>query len=239
MTFFPRIPYLFAHFFPLIRNSFGRQIVAQFVAMAIGTLLPALFFGAIFPTVIGGLRGGAARFGGTIGAACIAGAMGMAAGAWLAEFAFLPSIGLEATMRVGVLAAVAAGVAVGWRSGAPKLRRVVALSPAVAALLVAVMLPAWPRELFAAGIGFIAPRLAPDETLSEIVKRMQLLYYRDGPRATISVDETVQTRFLRSNGKTVASTDPVDMASQLLLGHLPMLLHRAPRDILVLGLSTA
>ena len=99
------------------------------------------------------------------------------------------------------------------------------------------LLPPWPREVFAAGVGFIAPRLAPDETLSEIVKRMQLLYYRDGRRATISVDETGQTRFLRSNGKTVASTDPVDMASQLLLGHLPMLLSRAPRDILVLGLS--
>ena len=165
------------------------------------------------------------------------GAIGATAGAWLAEFAFLPSIGLQATMRVGVLAAVGAGVAVWWRSRAPKLRRVAALSPAVAALLVAVLLPPWPREVFATGIGFIAPRLAPDETLSEIVKRMQLLYYRDGRRATISVDQTGQTRFLRSNGKTVASTDPIDMASQLLLGHLPMLLHPAPRDILVLGLS--
>ena len=238
MILFPRIPYLFAHFFPLIRNSFGRQIAAQFLAMAMGALLPAFFFGAIFPTVIGGLRGGAARFGSTIGAACIVGAIGMTAGTWLAEFAFLPSIGLEATMKVGVLAAVGAGVAAWWRSRPPDLRRVVALSPAVAALLVAVMLPPWPRELFAAGIGFIAPRLAPDETLSEIVKRMQLLYYRDGPRATISVDETGQARFLRYDGKTVASTDPVDMASQLLLGHLPMLLHPAPRDILVLGLST-
>lgn len=238
MIFFPRIPYLFAHFFPLIRSSFGRQIAAQFLAMAIGTLLPALFFGAIFPTVIRGLGGGSARFGGTTGRACVAGAIGVIAGAWVAEFAFLPSIGLEATMKVGVLAAVAAGVAAWWRSRAPKLRRIVALSPAVAALLVALMLPAWPREVFAAGIGFIAPRLGPDETLSEIVKRMRLLYYRDGRRATISVDETGRTRFLRSNGKTVASTDPVDMAGQLLLGHLPMLLHPAPRDILVLGLST-
>ena len=237
MIFFPRIPYIFAHFFPLIRNSFGRQMLAQFLAVAIGTLLPALFFGAIFPTVIGGLRGGSGRFGSATGGACIAGAIGAMAGAWLAEFVFLPGIGLQATMRVGVLAAAGAGVAVWWRSRAPKLGRAVAVSPAIAALLVAVLLPAWPREVFATGIGFIAPRLAPDETLNEIVKRMQLLYYRDGRGATISVDETGQTRFLRYDGKTVASTDPVDRASQLLLGHLPMLLHRAPRDILMLGLS--
>ena len=140
-------------------------------------------------------------------------------------------------MRVGVLAAAAAGVAVWWRSRAPKLGRAVAVSPAVAALLVAVLLPAWPREVFATGIGFIAPRLGPDETPNKIVKRMQLLYYRDGRGATISVDETGQARFLRYDGKTVASTDPVDRASQLLLGHLPMLLHPAPRDIFMLGLS--
>ena len=67
---------------------------------------------------------------------------------------------------------------------------------------------------------------------------MRLLYYRDGINTTISVDQTGQTLFYRSNGKTDASTDPVDMANQLLLGHLPMLLHPAPRDVFVLGLGT-
>ena len=234
----PRLPYLFARFFPLFRNSFGRQIAAQFLAMAIGALLPALFFGGMFPAAIGSTGGGAVRFGGAIGAATVVGAIGVAAGSWLAEFALLPGIGLQTTMKVGVLASVIAGFALWWRSGSPGPRRAAALSPAVAALLVAGLLPAWPREAFAAGIGFIAPRLGADETLGDVVKRMHLLYYRDGRTATISVDETGATRFLRSNGKTLGSTDPVDMAGQLLLGHVPMLLHPAPRNILLLGLST-
>jgi spermidine synthase len=238
MIFLPRLPYLFARFFPLFRNSFGRQIAAQFLAMAIGALLPALFFGAIFAAVMGSLGAAATCLGGMMGAAFIVGTIGVTAGAWLAEFAFLPGIGLEATMKVGVLASVSAGFPLWWRSRVPKLRRAAALSSAAAALLVAALLPPWPRETFAAGIGFIAPRLGPDETLSEIVKRTQLLFYRDGRTATISVDETGPTRFLRSNGKTVGSTDPVDMASQLLLGHLPMLLHQEPRNILILGLTT-
>ena len=238
MIFLPRLPYLFARFFPLFRNSFGRQIAAQFLAMAIGALLPALFFGAVFAAVVGSLGASATCLGSVMGAAFIVGTIGMTAGAWLAEFAFLPSIGLEATMKLGVLASVGAGFALWWRSRLPKLRRVAALSPAAAALLVATLLPPWPRETFAAGIGFIAPRLGPDETLGDVVKRMRLLYYRDGRSATISVDETGPARFLRSDGKTVGSTDPVDMASQLLLGHLPMLLHPAPRNILMLGLTT-
>ena len=45
-------------------------------------------------------------------------------------------------------------------------------------------------------------------------------------------------RFYRSNGKTDASTEPGDMANQLLLGHLPMLAHPDPKDVFVLGLGT-
>ena len=67
---------------------------------------------------------------------------------------------------------------------------------------------------------------------------MHLLYYRDGVNTTISVDQTGQTLFYRSNGQTEASTDPIDMANELLLGHLPMLLHPALHDVFVLGLGT-
>jgi spermidine synthase len=98
--------------------------------------------------------------------------------------------------------------------------------------------PSWPREVFAAGIGFFAPRYSGGETLEEIAGRMRLLYYRDGVTATISVDETGPDLFYRSNGKTDASTQPGDTANQLLLGHLPMLLHPEPHDVFVLGLGT-
>src|SRR4029077_18474800 len=68
--------------------------------------------------------------------------------------------------------------------------------------------------------------------------RAELLFYKDGIATTLSVDKQGERRFYRSNGKTDASTDPGDMANQLLLGHLPMLLHPSPRDVFVLGLGT-
>jgi len=105
-------------------------------------------------------------------------------------------------------------------------------------VLVILAIPSWPREVFAAGIGFFAPRYGNGETLEEIVGQMELLYYRDGVSATISVDRTGEALFYRSNGKTDASTQPGDTANQMLLGHIPMLLHPAPQDIFVLGLGT-
>ena len=234
----PRIPFLFIRYFPLFRDAFRWQIAAHFAAAAMVALAPSLLFGATFPAVVGSLGGSATRFGHTIGAAYVANTIGTVAGAGLAGFVLIPTIGLRATMTLGVLATAAAGFGVWWRITSPRLPRIAELTPALAGLLIIALLPTWPREVFAAGIGFFAPRLDSDETLADVVSRMRLLYYRDGINTTISVDQTGQSLFYRSNGKTDASTDPVDMANQLLLGHLPMLLHPAPHDVFVLGLGT-
>ncbi len=238
----PRLPVLFLRFFPLFRDAFGRRIAAHFVAAALVALVPSLLSGATFPAVVGSLGGAGDRVGRTIGSAYAANTIGTVARACLAGFVLMPAVGLHVTLIVAVLSTVGAGSAV-WRhvtstGRAPGLSTVAALVPASAALLIVIAtLPAWPREVFAAGIGFFAPRYE-DEALGNIASGMQLLYYRDGASATISVDETGQTLFFRSNGKTEASTDPMDVANQLLLGHLPMLLHSRPRDVFVFGLGT-
>ena len=168
-------------------------------------------------------------------------------GCWrhpLAGLVLMPAMGLHVTMIVAVLAPR------GWAScrggtfeslGANVdawSSQTAQLAPAAAALLIVLgTLPAWPRDVFAAGIGFFAPRYE-DQAVGDIANGMHLVYYRDGASATMSVDETGQTLFYRSNGKTEASTDPVDVPNQLLLGHLPMLLHPGARDVFLFGLGT-
>jgi spermidine synthase len=234
----PRIPYWFIRYFSLLKDAFRWQIAAHFAAAAAVALIPALFFGATFPAVVGSLGGAANRLGRIIGAAYVANAIGTVAGAALAGFIFIPTIGLRLTIALGVLATATAGLAMWWRITHDRIQRIAEMTPALAALLIIAVLPAWPREVFAAGIGFFAPRMDPSENLADVVSQMHLLYYHDGINTTISVDQTGQTLYYRSNGKTDASTDPVDMANQLLLGHLPMLLHPAPSDVFVLGLGT-
>jgi spermidine synthase len=235
----PRIPGWFLTSFPLFREQFDLQITAHFIAAAIVAFIPSLLFGATFPAVVGCLgEETAARPGRVIGTVYAANTIGTVAGAFLAGFALIPGIGVRATVNIGVLAAMLAAVLIWWTCYGPKTHRLPALGPAVAALVAILVVPGWPREVFAAGIGFFAPRYGSGETLEEIAGRMRLLYYRDGVTATISVDETGSDLFYRSNGKTDASTQPGDTANQLLLGHLPMLLHPEPRDVFVLGLGT-
>lgn len=234
----PRIPFLFVRYFPLFRDAFGWQIAAHFAVAAMVALIPSLLFGATFPAAVGSLGGSADRLGRTIGTAYAANTIGTVCGAWLAGFVLIPAVGLRVTILVGVLATIIAGASVWWRVRAPRLQRLPVLVPAVAGLLIVVLLPAWPREVFAAGLGFFAPRYGIGEAFEDIVGRMRLLYYRDGISTTVSVDETDQILYYRSNGKTDASSDAPDTANQLLLGHLPMLLHPAPREVFVLGLGT-
>ena len=238
MIVLPRIPFLFVRFFPLFRDEFSRQIVAHFAAATMVALVPSLLFGATFPAAVGSLGGGVVRFGRTIGTVYVANTIGTIVAACMVGVVLMPGIGLRATMTLAVLATIGAGLAVWWCVRAPRRPRLPALAPAGAALLILGILPAWPRDVFATGIASYLSRYVSDAPFGDIASRMQLLYYHDGSNATISVDEAGQTLFYRSNGKTDASTDSVDMANQLLLGHLPMLLHPEPRGVFMLGLGT-
>jgi spermidine synthase len=51
----------------------------------------------------------------------------------------------------------------------------------------------------------------------------------------IDLENNSKVRMIAVNGKIVASDNPADMAVQLLLGHVPVLLHPDPKSVLVIG----
>ncbi len=95
---------------------------------------------------------------------------------------------------------------------------------AVAALL-AWTVPAVPWELVAHGRSL--PRMP-------IVG--EKLYMGEGMNASVAVTELANgVRNFHISGKVEASTDTTDMRMQRMLGHVPALLHPAPRSVLVVG----
>ncbi len=234
----PHLPFVYQRLFPIYKDAFGWWVGVQVGLTALLAFVPSLLLGATFPAVVGSLGGALARVGRTIGIAYGANTVGTVAGAYLAGFVLIPALGLRATIAIGVFANLVAGVSALLVAGQPWRLRVPALLPAAAAVLIIATLPAWPREVFAAGTGFYASWYGSVAELEKAISGMRLLYYRDGINTTISVNQSGDYRVYRSNGKTDASTYPTDMANQLLLGHIPMLLHAAPRDVFVLGLGT-
>ena len=67
----------------------------------------------------------------------------------------------------------------------------------------------------------------------------EALYYAEGTTSTVSVVKIKGgSQGLNVNGRTVASTDRQDQQCQYTLGHLPMLLHKNPKKVWVLGMGT-
>lgn len=64
----------------------------------------------------------------------------------------------------------------------------------------------------------------------------ELLYMGEGMNASVAVTEEENgVRNFHISGKTEASSDAQDMRLQLMLGHIPALLHPQPRSVLVVG----
>ncbi len=232
----PQLPFAYMRGFPAVKDSFAFRELLQLIATAPLLLPMAILFGIAFPAAVAAtarLR----DMGRGVGRVTAWNTLGTVAGAFLGGFVLIPRIGMRASLTLAAAATAVAGVLALSRSTA-RAWRTRGLVAAGAALVVALLLPAWPRNLLAMGTGFYATMYGDVQGLRDAERRSELLFYKDGIATTLSVDRQGSVLFYRSNGKTDASTDPGDMANQLLLGHLPMLLHPDPREVFVIGLGT-
>jgi spermidine synthase len=195
---------------------------------------PCFLFGAAFPLAVrlAGGQGPAAA----IGRAYAWNTVGAVAGALLAGFVALPRMGLETTLLTAAAVSAAAG-AVAIVAARPSGARL-ALAGAVAALTAASLRAAggWDRALLAGG-AYKYAAYAPPERLEEELRAGDLVYYREGAAATVSVKRLGGTLSLAVDGK-VDATSSGDMLTQRMLAHLPLLLHPRPREVCVIGLGS-
>jgi predicted membrane-bound spermidine synthase len=203
---------------------------------------PAYHLGRVIPsasTVLARASGrGAGR---AIGLAYAASTIGNVAGSLAAAWALIPGLGLRSTFVTMALINVASGLAMA-REAPARPRRVhrVALAAALALL---VLVPAWDPAVLVGG-AFRVRGTIP-EAFARLLSssRDRVLFMQDDVNCTVSVQVKSRTdppvRYLRVSGKVDASSSG-DMSTQLLLGHLPLLLAPAPgaHDVLVIGLGS-
>jgi spermidine synthase len=170
--------------------------------------------------------------------------IGAVLGAMLTGLALFSWIGLENIFRLLIVAYAAAGGALAFRFlGGGKWK----WAGAAALILAAHLIGYRPLNPLAINLGFymrndIPPAFAETRRLAD---QYAPLFVGEGPHAMVTVREKGPSnllpgqphRSLAINGKVDASTN-IDMLTQVLLGHLPMLLHPDPRDVFVVGLGS-
>ncbi|HEY6931711.1 MAG TPA: fused MFS/spermidine synthase [Thermoanaerobaculia bacterium] len=232
----PHLPAFFLTLFPGVRSSFLNLQLAELLVVAALLFVPALLLGAAFPSVVAATTDSADGAGGGVGRVIVWNTAGNVVGAFVGGFLLIPHLGLSASFVVIIAASGLATLIAALAS--PMRRKGLALLAACGSVTAAILLPAWPPEVLASGVGFFAGEFKTPKQWREAMDALDLLFYKDGVNTTISVDRAGPYIYYRSNGKTDASTSPGDMTEQLYLGHLGMLLHPNPRDVFVIGLGT-
>jgi spermidine synthase len=213
------------------------------VALAVAAMLaPTLLIGAGFPCAVQVAARGPARIGSDVGRLYAMNTLGAIVGTVVAGFGLVPLVGAQGAVKIAIALNLALGLAMllATRRAVARWQWLAAVTPAVVIVAGLMRVPAWNPAVMAAGAAVYArqyQRFAGQGGVAQAAADTRLLFYRDGLTATVSVHREGPTTFLRVNGKTDASNG-VDMHMQLMLGHLPLLLHPDARSVLVIGLGS-
>ncbi len=231
---------------PILRathESFRGLVLAQFAASGLAMLPSAVVFGFNFPAVVVLIAGPRSLSGGgegsAVGRAYAWNTLGAIAGAIASGFWLLPHLGSFHLLAATIAVNLALAAAISLKSAHRRPWKILSFTGNL--LLLAAAL--W------AGFSsyFYDPAVASYNTvmywnlydrplsLTENAHLLDIVYFRDGLNATISVARTDDYISLRTNGKVDASNH--DVTTQLLLGHLGALAH-TPRRVLLIGFGS-
>ena len=187
-------------------------------------VLPAAcLWGASFPLALATLAAGGRDSSRLVGLTYAANTLGAIMGALVTSLALIPAFGTQGATRA-LLAASLAAAALALAPRLPSGWTGLAVCLALTAVL-ARTIPPIPWQLVAYG-----RQIATGDAQAEV------LYLGEGVNASVAVTQSKQgARFFHVSGKTEASSLYKDMRLQRMLGHLPALLHPAPRSVLIVG----
>ena len=231
-----RFPRLVAEQMAGADDPFG-QLLRQGLLLTAGLIVPtAACLGAAFPLALA-LDGAGASVTRRYGVIYATNTIGAVSGSLTAGFVLIPRLGVQGTLQlvsgllIGAAVIVLALATRAWTSRLP------GAAASVAAVLVLVFSPSWDRALLASGPYMYAPFVPADLDLETQLRAGELLYYREGASATVSVKRLTGTTTLAVDGKVDASNRG-DMLTQKLIAHLPLLVHDDPKRVAIIGLGS-
>ncbi len=240
---FERLPGLVLAIVKRMSPSAGGALLTQFTLSFLVMIIPTTILGAAFPCAVQICARALPRLGRDLGRLYSLNTAGTIAGALVAGFVLVPSLGAQAAMMVAAALNAAIGVAVISASAPARLvwRRAVAVPLALMFAVGTLLLPRWDRRVMVGGVSVYVKRFVfagdPGALFRDTAASRQLMFYREGLNSTVAVERTERMTSLRVDGKVDASNG-VDMLTQLMLGHLPAFLHPRPERVLIIGLGS-
>lgn len=249
MFLYQELPFAFVSMYAVIEDTPSFLWPMKLLLAALVMVPPALLMGAGFPFFVrAALRGDDDALGGPVGKVYGANTLGAIFGAFSGGFLLLPNLNVVGTIEVangvnvaGALVAFTASMVVS--GGVRRLPQLGAVIAAVGLLFAAAANPPpWNPLLMTAGMYQYVSDIG-DRSRKGVyhfaVEEYALMYYDEGLSTVVTVAQSRDSGniWLANNGKVDASTT-VDMPTQVLVAHLPMMFVENPKDTLVIGLAS-
>ena len=240
---FRLLPRLFTWAFfqwePSTGGWFGVQLLLSLLVM-----FPATFaLGGVFPAVLQLHARGLDRVARSEGTVYGSNTLGCIARAVRAGFVLIPGLGVMRTVwGTACLQALLALAVIFTLTRATANRTRLAAAAALTLTVIFVARPAWDVMAMNSGVFINLHGMPSGSTWKDVLEGYEdvvPLYAAEGAVASVFVADEPEhdNRFLAINGKVDASSR-TDLATQLLLAHVPLLLHESPRDVMIVGLAS-
>ena len=229
--------------------SWSGLLALQIFSATLLIFVPALLMGMVMPLVLVWASNQASAVS-RVGRSYAVNTIGAIAGAFATGFVLIPKTSIRFTLLLAATLClfVAAFAYNPARTGLdPLLKRCLAVFVVAPVLVVIFFIVAPPMNLADLSIGAydsLVRVLAQTREGADASGRVagpdvhQLLWYREGPTATVSVRRDGDTVSMAINGRTNASDSIYDMPTQVMLGQLPVLIAPQPKNALVIGFAT-
>lgn len=219
-------------------TAFGAHLCLAALAMLPSTLA----IGTALPFALATAAGGATRVTRPATVIYVANTVGAVVGTLGAAFGLLPVLGVVGTALLAVGLELVALLVMGAPSWGRARGAATTVGAAALLGLLVWVTPPWDPLLMAAGLYKRVGELdgmTRENLQSYTHKNLEILYYSEGLNSAVSVGHSLKTdnTWLANNGKVDASTQG-DLATQLMVAHLPLLLHDAPQRVAVIGLAS-
>lgn len=232
-----QLPYIAGYLqsMPTLYNQYGPAYWTAVTAIKFGyafgaMLLPTCLLGMTFPLANRIWVNDLAQLGKDVGLLNGINTLGSMLGALLAGFLFITLFGTQNSIILMALLNIGLGVLLLMTSDAPR-KYAIGAGIVVTAALMLFLVPPWDRLRMSTLI------LDPNQPLEE---SLSLLYYNEDAYGIISVADVVplQTKVLTTNRLYSQNTSVMSgLEDHRRLGHIPVLLHPNPHNVLVVGLG--
>jgi len=206
-------------------------------------VVPAFFMGAAFPIAGAVQTEYRKKIGRAVGEVLAFNTIGAIFGAALSGFLLIHVFGTERSLQIFTLINVSLGIFVLLSLKRSRLLLGAAAGLATAVIIVLAVSPGhfriWDPQYFAIFQANRPESFSTPGQVKEALETTEVLYFHEGAESTVSsVRRAWGEQSFIINGRVEASTIPGDKQLQYTLGHLPMLLAKDPRKVLVIGLGS-